>query len=50
MWVCCMKKPNKCKMKSIKMFKRRDALAVKDCYGQVVDLLMSESADITKIL
>ena len=41
--------PNKCKMKSMGIvLKRRDnAPCVKDCYGQVVDLLMSEkSADV----
>ena len=41
--------PNKCKMKSMGIvLKRRDnAPCVKDCYGQVVDLLMSgKSADI----
>ena len=41
--------PNKCKMKSMGIvLKRRDnAPCVKDCYGQVVDLLMKgESADV----
>ena len=41
--------PNKCKMKSMGIvLKRRDnAACVKDCYGNVVDLLMKgESADI----